>query len=265
MSKNQLIFNAGIFVLMIITISACIDMKKVTYFNNLPDGEIKSSDTTGSLIHKKDILSITVSSSNPDASAVFNTSNFHSSAQAPINESALQLVGYIVNENGNIVFPVLGNLHAEGLSTKQLSDKIAKMLFDQKQLIDPIVSTRLMNFRVTVLGEVGHPGVVAVPNEQISILEALGMAGDLTIYGRRDNVLLIREKDDRKIVRHIDLNSPQILSSPYYYLKSNDVIYVEPNINKARSVSNSRQLLPLVFAALSFMTIVATLALNKQL
>lgn len=265
MYKNQTIFSVAIFILISCTLFSCIDMKKVTYFNNLSDGEIKSIDTVGSLIHRKDILSITVSSSNPDASAVFNTSNFHSSAQSPVMESASQLVGYIVNENGNIVFPVLGNLRAEGLSTKQLSEKIAKMLLDQKQLVDPIVSTRLMNFRVTVLGEVGHPGVIPVPNEQISILEALGMAGDLTIYGRRDNVLLIREKDDKKIIKHIDLNSPEILASPYYYLKSNDVIYVEPNINKARSVSNSRQLLPLVFAALSFMTIVATLALNKQL
>jgi polysaccharide export outer membrane protein len=96
-------------------------------------------------------------------------------------------------------------------------------------------------------------------------MEALGFAGDLTIYGRRDNVLLIRETKGKKIIQHINLNAPDILSSPYYNLKANDVIYVEPTLNKARSVDNTRQLLPVAFAALSFLVIVASLVLNKQL
>jgi polysaccharide export outer membrane protein len=104
-----------------------------------------------------------------------------------------------------------------------------------------------------------------VPTEQITILEALGFAGDLTIYGRRDNVLLIRDKGGNKIIQHIDLNGTDILSSKFYNLEPNDVIYVQPNKDKARSVNNSRQLLPVAFAALSFLVIVASLAVNKQL
>ncbi|HXB43253.1 MAG TPA: polysaccharide biosynthesis/export family protein [Puia sp.] len=240
-------------------------MKKVTYFNDLKDGEINSPEEIVPLIHKNDILSISISSSNPEASAVFNAPNLLPTSSSTVIGAPSQLVGYLVNEKGDIMFPVLGNVHAEGLTTMQLSSSIAKMLTDEKQLIDPIVSTRITNFRVTVLGEVGHPGVIPVPNEQITILEALGFAGDLTIYGRRDNVLLIRETKGKKIVQHFDLNSKDILSSPIYNLKPNDVVYVEPNIDKARSVSNTRQLLPVAFAALSFLIILATLHLNKQL
>jgi len=168
-----------------------------------------------------------------------------------------------VNERGDIQFPVLGSVHADGLSVKELTDSITRMLYDKKMLVDPIVAIRILNFRVTVLGEVGRPGVIPVPNEQITLLEALGLAGDLTIYGRRDNVLLIRENEDKKIIQHIDLNSPDILASPFYYLKSNDVIYVEPNKNRVRSVSDSRQVMPIVFAGLSFLTVVASVILYK--
>jgi len=239
---------------------SCIDMKKITYFNDLHDSELKSPEAAVPLIHKNDILSISVSSLNPDASAIFNAPNLHPTASSTAIGATSQLVGYLVNENGNIQFPVLGNVEAVGLSLKQLSDNITKTLSDKKLLVDPIISIRFLNFRVTVLGEVEHPGVIPAPNEKISILEALGLAGDLTIYGRRDNVLLIREEDSVKIIKHIDLNSPEILTSPFYYLKSNDVVYVEPNKNKVRSVSNSRQMLPVLFSALSFLTTVIYLS-----
>jgi polysaccharide biosynthesis/export protein len=255
----------GICILVYSTLVSCIDMKKVTYFNNLNDGEINSMQSVVPVIHKTDILSISVSSLNPEASAVFNAPNLLPTSVSTTIGAVSQLVGYLVNDDGNIIFPVIGAVHAAGLSTKQISDTIAKILANKKLLVDPIVSIRLTNFKVTVLGEVGRPGVIPVPNEQINLLEALGFAGDLTIYGRRDNVLLIRENNGKKIIKRINLNSPDVLSSAFYNLKPNDVIYVEPTLNKARSVSNSRQLLPIVFAALSFFTIVASLALNKQL
>jgi len=265
MFKHRTITKIWFSLLICICFFSCINMKKVVYFNGLADGELKSTDSLVSTIQKKDILSITVSSLNPDASAIFNAPNLHPTSSSMVLGATSQLVGYFVYDNGDIQFPVLGNIHAYGLTTQQLSDVIAKMLLDKKMLVDPIVSTRVTNFRVTVLGEVGHPGVIPVPNEQISILEALGMAGDLTIYGRRDNVLLIREEGNKKIIKHLDLNNRDLLTSDFYNLKSNDVVYVEPNKNKARSVSNSRQLLPVAFAALSFLIITASLALNKQL
>lgn len=248
-----------------IMLSSCVDMRKTTYFNDLPDGEIRSTPAAVLLIRKNDILNVSVSSLNAEASAVFNAPNLLPTASSTVLGATSQLVGYLVNEKGDILFPVIGTVHAEGLSTKQLSDNIAKILSDKKLLVDPIVSIRITNFKVTVLGEVGHPGVVSVPTEQITILEALGFAGDLTIYGRRDNVLLIREKGGNKIVQHIDLNATDILSSKFYNLEPNDVIYVQPNKDKARSVHNTRQLLPVAFAALSFLVVVASLVVNKQL
>jgi len=242
---------------------SCVDMKKVTYFNNLQDGDIESSEALVPLIHKNDILSVSVSSLNPEASAIFNAPNLLPNSSANIVGASSQLVGYLVNENGDILFPILGRVHAEGLSTKQVSENLAKLLTDKKLLVDPIVSTRITNFKVTVLGEVGHPGVIPVPNEQITLMEALGFAGDLTIFGRRDNVLLIREGKGKKIIKHIDLNAKDILSSPFYYMKANDVLYVEPTKDKARSVDNTRQLVPIAFAALSFLVVVASIALYK--
>ena len=125
-------------------------------------------------------------------------------------------------------------------------------------MIDPIVDIRYLNFEVTVLGEVGRPTVITVPSEKISLIKALGLAGDLTIYGRRDNVLLIREENGQRITRHIDLNSSDFLSSPYYYLQPNDVIYVEPNKTKVASSSRSQQVVPIVLSSLSIIVVVIT-------
>src|SRR6201999_1954883 len=118
---------------------------------------------------------------------------------------------------------------AGGLTPHQLELVIEDTLASQKLLTDPIVTVRFLNFRVTVLGEVAKPSTINVSNEHISILEALGLAGDLTIFAKRDNVLLIREEGNTKVIKRLNLNSAELLSSPYYYLKTNDIVYVEPN------------------------------------
>jgi polysaccharide biosynthesis/export protein len=120
----------------------------------------------------------------------------------------------------------------------------------------------MLNYRVTVLGEVARPTVVSVPNERISILEALGIAGDITIYGKKDNVLLIREEKGGKLIKRINLNSSEIFSSPYYYLKSNDIVYVEPNQARIATASRTQQLLPTILSALSFVAIILTRVIN---
>jgi polysaccharide biosynthesis/export protein len=117
--------------------------------------------------------------------------------------------------------------------------------------LEPIVTVRNLNFKVTVLGEVARPTVINVPNAKISLLEALGLAGDLTIYGRRDNVLIIREEKGKKVTIRINLNSTELFNSPYYYLKASDVIYVEPNNAKMASASKAKEWLPLLFSGLS--------------
>jgi len=256
-SKNKyaFVFALSAFVL---AFTSCVSTKKTAYFNDIEDGVYKTSyDAPPPVIHKNDLLSIYVSSLNTEATQIFNAPTLPTTTSASARGGSTQTVGYLVNEDGNIQFPVLGKIKAEGMTIKQLNDAITDSLTERKLLIDPLITIRFLNFRVTVLGEVSSPTVITVPNEKISILEAIGLAGDLTIYGKRDNVLLIREEEGKKIVKRLDLNSPAVLTSAFYYLKSNDVVYVEPNRNKVASVSNFRQLLPAFIAALSVLVVVA--------
>lgn len=250
------------FVIVVLLSTSCTTTQKAIYFNNIQDTTI-ASPAVGlePLIQKNDMLSISVSSLNPAASVIFNIPNSSNIPNTPATASAgstsvmPQALGYLVNQDGNIQFPLLGNIKAEGLTKAQLKEEITKRLVDQKLLVDPIVTIRYLNFRVTVLGEVAHPTVVLVPSEKINIFEALGLAGDLTIYAKRDNVLLIREEDGKKTIKRLNLNSGAIFNSPYYYLKSNDIVYAEPNKAKITSASQTRLLLPSLLSGLSFVAI----------
>ncbi|MGN6195891.1 MAG: polysaccharide biosynthesis/export family protein [Ginsengibacter sp.] len=238
-------------------ISSCANTRKVAYFNDIRDSaRIVSKGTLEPVIQKKDILSIAVSSLSNEATIIFNTPNLPVTGSASTIPNMPLTAGYLVGEDGSIKFPILGNVQAAGLTQKQLENNITKLLVNKKLLFDPIVTTRFLNFRVTVLGEVNHPGVITVPSEQISILEAIGEAGDLTIYGVRDNVILIRQEGAVKLVKRLNLNSSKILQSPYFFLKSNDVIYVEPSKTKVASTDFTRQLLPIIFSGISVVVIV---------
>jgi polysaccharide export outer membrane protein len=244
-------------ILFINLLTSCANTKKVAYFNDIKDSaRIVSKASLEPVIQKKDILSIMVSSLSNEATVIFNTPNLPITPNALTGNNTPQTAGYLVGENGTIKFPILGNIPAAGLTQKQLENNITQLLIDKKLLFDPIVTSRFLNFRVTVLGEVNHPGVITVPSEQISILEAIGQAGDLTIYGVRDNVILIRQEGSEKLVKRLNLNSSKILQSPYFFLKSNDVIYVEPSKAKVASTDFTRQLLPIIFSGISVVVIV---------
>ncbi|HWK03595.1 MAG TPA: polysaccharide biosynthesis/export family protein [Puia sp.] len=246
--------------------TSCVNTRKAVYFNNIPDTILTNTASIKEpLIEKNDLLSITVSSLNAEASTIFNTPNLTTAVSSVTAGStgvpgvgSPQFTGYLVNQDGSIKFPVLGTLPVAGLTKKQLEETIADSLAARQLLVDPIINVRFLNFRVTVLGEVAKPTTINVSNERISILEALGLAGDLTIYAKRDNVLLIREEGNKKIIKRIDLNSEKILSSPYYYLKTNDIVYVEPGKTKIYSTSRALQLAPAILAALGFIAIIVT-------
>lgn len=243
---------------LVIAFSSCSSTKKVAYFNDLGDSTIIASKAgLEPVIQKKDILSITVSSLSNEATILFNTPNLPMTPTSPTTPGS-STGGYLVSQDGTIKFPILGNISAAGLTQKQLENNITQLLIDKKLLFDPIVTSRFLNFRVTILGEVARPGVVYVPSEQISILEAIGDAGDLTIYGHRDNIILIRQEGEEKLVKRLNLNSSKILQSPYYFLKSNDVIYVEPGKAKVESSSITEQRLPVILSGLSLIIILLT-------
>ncbi|MEO8405449.1 MAG: polysaccharide biosynthesis/export family protein [Chitinophagaceae bacterium] len=241
--------------------TSCTNTKKVIYFPGVEDGKIVTeSMIPESVIQKSDILSITVGSLNPEASQVFNTT---AAGAGTLNSNGGGGDGYLVNTDGYIQFPLLGNIKAEGLNKKQLKKILTDSILSKQLLVDPIISIRFLNFRITVLGEVRNPGVVTVPNEKVSLLEAIGLAGDLTLYAKRENVLVIREEKDEKIFKRINLNSSEIFTSPYYYLKSNDIIYVEPNKAKVATTNRSNQWLPIFFSGLSLAALLADRIINK--
>jgi polysaccharide export outer membrane protein len=237
---------------------ACTSTKKLVYFDNIQDSVIKlQSQPPEAVIQRNDLISIAVNSLNPEATAIFNSPNESTpnANNATANDNTLT-VGYLVNPNGDIQFPILGAIHVEGLTKSQLTAMLIKQLTDKKLLVDPIVTIRHLNFRVSVLGEVSTPGVFTIPNEKISILEALGLAGDITIYGKKDNVLIIRQSTNgEKITKRVNLKSAEILSSPYYYLQSNDVVYVEPSTDRVAKERNI-MLLPIVLSVTTLLVVI---------
>lgn len=243
---------------LIYSFTSCVNTRKATYFPDQGDATLPSTITIPqTIISQNDLLSINVSSLNPTASAVFNAPNVaYPTISTSSSSRSTEISGYLVDVDGNIQFPFLGTIKAAGLTEKALQQQIVKGIIDKKLLLDPIVTVRYLNFKVTVLGEVGNPTVINVPSEKITLLEALGLAGDITIYGKRDNVLVLREESGQKIIKRVNLSSSEIFTSPYYYLRSNDVVYVEPNKARVAGSSRAYQLLPIILSGLSFAAII---------
>lgn len=263
MKKN---FNLCLFFIVCVALGlgSCVNTKKAAYFYGIRDTAIMSpnSGVPQPIIVPNDILSISVNSANPEADLVFNTPNTMANVQGNIGILANQTTGYLVNPDGVIQFPVLGNIKVSGMTKAEIKQLITDQLATKKLLVDPVVNIRIINFRVTIMGEVRNPSVVTVPSERMSLLEALGMAGDLTIFARRDNILLIREENGEKVIRRINLNSKDLFHSPYYYLKSNDVVYVEPNAARLGSAERSMQLMPVVLSSISVMAVIVGIILR---
>jgi polysaccharide export outer membrane protein len=256
---------------LIIIFSSCGSQKDVTYFQRTP-GEHDTIPLPKMYVIKiqpGDILSIPVNSLNPAASSFFNPyAGGNTSQDAPTAvgtdydaNSAVRLArngapGYIVDQNGMISFPLIGKIRVEGMSTSDLRDTLTKKL--KSYLKEPTVSVQLLNFKVSITGEVNRPSSYVIPNELISLPDALTMAGDLTIYGRRTNIMVIREVNGEKVFAHVDLTNREIFSSPYYYLHPNDIVYVEPIKAKSAQTSQTNYLLPVIFSGLSLIIVLLT-------
>ncbi len=240
------------------TAASCASTNDATYFKNARSAVYKGNlDNLEPEIQPNDLLNISIISLNPGASEIFNVLNQNSGRVTNANATSMvsPAIGYLVDQQGYIEIPLLGKVKAAGLTKTAFKEGIEHELVRRKLLIEPIVDVRYLNYKISVLGEVARPSVLTVPNEKITLLEALGLAGDLTIYASRNNVLLIREENGDKKLTRIDLTSDALFTSPYYYLKSNDIIYVEPNKTKIQSASSARQWLPVVFSGLTVVVI----------
>ncbi|MCT4629144.1 polysaccharide biosynthesis/export family protein [Winogradskyella sp.] len=242
----------------LVILTSCGSRKDIVYFQDEPLQEDILTSKPKELIYKPDdILTINVSALDPATVAPFNlTLVSGGNLSNPLNaQGGLQQQTYLVDYEGNIEFPVLGTLKISGLTRTQLTDLLTEKISEYAK--DPIVNVRLSNFTFTILGEVQNPGTFTIPDERITIIEALGMANDLTIFGKRKNVLLIREINGKKKFAKIDLTSVNTVNSPVYYLQQNDVIYVEPNNAKIRASSYNQNNSVLISAIGTLTTIIA--------
>jgi polysaccharide export outer membrane protein len=224
---------------LVVLLCSCGSTKDIAYFQNAQYIDFEQSKYLyDAKIMPKDVLSITVSTTNPDAAKPFNLSV--PTTFSAVNSSLYttgQLQSYLVDNEGCIDFPIVGSLKVGGLTKSDceqlILSKIKPYLNENER---PIVTVRMTNYKISVLGEVARPGMFTVTNEKINILEALAQAGDLTIYGVRTNVKLIREDETgKKKIYTLNLNDASLINSPYYYLQQNDIVYVEPNKVKSRN------------------------------
>lgn len=241
-----------------ILISSCASRKDIVYFQDTGDFETQvNTNTFVSKFKIDDLVSINVSSLNPEASAPFNLTKGAGDGSTVPGQS----VDYLVDQAGEIDFPVIGKIKIAGLSPDELRILLRDRL--SEYLKDPIINIRLLNFSVTILGEVNAPGTYPVNGEQITILEALGFAGDLTIRGVRKNVLVIRDFEGTKVYTRIDLTSKDMTKSPVYYLTQNDVVYVEPN-KSGISASSLDQRASITISILSVIITSAVIFISRQ-
>lgn len=241
---------------------SCTSYKNVPYLQNpeVVNSYLDSLPMYDAKIMPKDLLTITVNTSDPEAAAPFNLV-----VQSPINVARTSnltqqpsLQQYLVNNDGFIDFPVLGRLQVGGLTKNQAEDLIREKLSDYLRET-PIVTVRMSNYKIAVLGEVARPGMFTVNNEKVNIFEALALAGDLTVWGLRDNVKLIREDaTGKREIISLNLNNAEIVTCPYYYLQQNDILYVSPNKTKAKN-SDIGQSTSLWFSATSILVSIASL------
>ena len=242
-------------------LTACGSYKDLAYFQEIVDsGALDSASGQINTIQAGDVLTISVSSSNPELAIPYNLFSARSQISSVSNSSAkiaanLSAEGYTVNSAGNITFPVLGEIHVAGLTRQEIADVIAAKL--EGVMPNPIVTVTLLNFYVTVIGEVARPGTYNFPGDRLTLLEALGFAGDLSVYGNREKIMVIREENGGRHVEVLNLKSKDIFASPYFYLKQNDVVYVEAVGTKAKSVSTFTTYFPVITSLASLGTSIA--------
>lgn len=252
MKRNHLLL-----IICFLTLSSCAQKRNLVYFSTLADQEIELKLQDKSVvIQKNDLLSININSLNPESNSLFAVTRQSSGM------TSVEPTGYRVDQDGGVTLPVIGSFKVEGMTIPQSQDALITEL--AKYVKEPIVEVQLLNFKVTVIGEVNRPSSFTIPGDHINLLEALGLAGDMTVYGKRENVLIIREENGKRIMKRIDLNNQNILNEPFFNLKQNDIVYVEPDKSKAIEYSPNTRIMPVVIASISAVAVLISAVLRNR-
>lgn len=242
---------------------SCGSVKDIAYFQNKAiDDPEKIDKHAGIVIQPKDMLSIVVSSRNPELTVMFNLPvvSYQAGSEVVNAGYSQRLMGYVVDNAGNIDFPVIGVLKVAGLTRWELSRMIKNRLIDDGLLTDAVVTVEFLNFKVSVIGEVNSPGTYSIEGDKVTVLQAISLARDLTIFGMRENVSVIRERDGERVIYEINLCNVDMFKSPAYYLQQNDVIYVQPNEVRARQSTTDDKGLRMTSILVSSGSLVVSLA-----
>lgn len=269
--KNQIVFA---FVSLALLVSSCASTKDIVYFQNkMVNSPEKIDKHAGIVVQPKDMISIVVSSRNPELVAMFNLPVVSYQAGGELIAAGgynQRLMGYVVDEQGFIDFPVLGKLSVAGKTRWEVAEMVKDKLLQDGYLTDAVVTVEFLNFKVSVLGEVQSPGTFVIEGDKVTVLQAISLARDLTIFGRRDNVSVIREQNGHRTIYEINLTDVDLFKSPAYYLQQNDIIYIQPNDVKARQSTTDDKTLRISSIALSsgsllvsLVTLLATLGVFK--
>ncbi|MBC5993347.1 polysaccharide biosynthesis/export family protein [Pontibacter cellulosilyticus] len=247
------------FIVSLLFFASCSAPRNLAYFDNLREETVvteKIANEAEAKIQPGDLLSINVTSLSPESNILFNKGALPTASNANVNGVTYvqETEGYLVDKSGFVVLPILGKVKLENFTREEAETQLTASL--QKYLKEPVVNVRFRNFKVTVIGEVNRPSTFQVADGNVNILEALGMAGDMTAFGKRENVLVIREtKDERSMVR-LNLNDKNILKSPFFNLQQNDIVYVEPDKAKEVQASANPRNISIIVGAMSVLTII---------
>lgn len=251
-----------LYVAVVLLFASCAASKNLPYFQDTSSGEsMDIHNYRTNVIKPGDMLSIIVSSSKPELAVPYNLftvkNQFGTSLTTNLN-TRQDLEGYMVDSRGYIDYPVLGEMKVEGMTREQLSRSLKERL--ESMVPNVVVTVSYLNFKITVIGEVNRPGTFTVEGDRITVLEALGLAGDMSVYGKRRNVLIIRENAGTRQTARLDMKSKDIFESPYFYLQQNDVVYVEPLPSKTQSISTFRNYFPTFISLGSLITTIVIAA-----
>lgn len=248
-----------------LALASCKTYRNINYIQDVQVNDTENIiENQGIRIQPKDMLSIVVSSKTPELAMAFNLPvvSYQAGSEVVSGGGSQRLLGYVVDNDGNIDFPLLGKIQVVGLTRWQLQELIKQQIVNAGLMKELVVTVEFMNFKVSIMGEVNAPGSYTINGDKVTILEALSMAKDLTIFGKRDGVYVIREENGKRTTYRIDLRSVNLFDSPAYYLRQNDVVYVEPNkVRAGQSTINENSLksVSLWISISSFLTSLAVL------